>query len=155
MKYLYNYLKFHNYKLSTCESFTGGLFAHQFSNITGASQFLTGGYVCYSNDFKIKQVNVSEQIIKNYSEVSQETLTALLSNTQKQLNSTVCFAFTGYATPFNPTNARSGQSFVGFCINEEYYCYEFLGRKSWSRARYKTAAIKFVLKKFKMVTKND
>ncbi|QEH61622.1 nicotinamide-nucleotide amidase [Spiroplasma chinense] len=152
MKYLFDYLKKHNLKLSTCESFTGGMFANQFTNIPGASNFFTGSFVCYSNDFKIEQVNIDQEVIKKYSEVSQETLQLMLKNTQEALKTDICFAFTGWATPIDKTNKNSGLSYVGFLLKDKIFMFEFIIKHNFSRKKYKKRAIKFVLKEFKKVS---
>ncbi|AOG60219.1 competence damage-inducible protein A [Spiroplasma helicoides] len=151
MNYLLDYLKKNNYTLSSCESFTGGLFAHSFTNISGASNYFKGGYVCYSNEFKIEQLNINEQIIKNHSEVSLETLVAMLNNTQDILKTDVCFAFTGFATPIDKSNPRTGLSYVGFAIKDKQYSYEFVIKEDISREQYKIKAIDFLLNKFKEI----
>jgi|GEM_PF-6693357 len=153
MKYLYNYLLQHNLKLSSCESFTGGLFASLFTNFKGAGNLFNGGFICYTEVFKNKYININKQVIKKYGITSNKILNLMLINTQTKLESDVCFAFTGFAPPIDKTNKLSGISSVGFLIKQQAYIYQFKFNKNISRLKYKQKVIKFVLKKFKKMTK--
>ncbi|ARU92012.1 competence damage-inducible protein A [Spiroplasma clarkii] len=153
MKKLFDFLKTNNYTLATCESFTGGFFASEFTNIPGSSSVFVGGFVCYTNAFKIKQVGVPEQVIKNFSEVSKEALGAMLEQTQSKLQADVCFAFTGFAPPIDKSNKASGLSYLGFKIGQQQYIYEFYCTKNIARLKYKKLALKFILKKFENIVR--
>ncbi|QGS51728.1 CinA family protein [Spiroplasma tabanidicola] len=153
MNKLFEYLKNNNYTLASCESFTGGMFANLFTNMSGASDYFKGAYVCYSNEFKIKHLNIEEQIIKKNSEVSKEVLTKMLKQTQALLNVNVVFGFTGFASPIDNNNPRSGLSYVGFAINNDIFIYEFIDVNNLSREEYKIKAIEYVLKKFNSIWK--
>ncbi|QBQ07510.1 competence damage-inducible protein A [Spiroplasma gladiatoris] len=148
MKYLFEYLQKNNLSLSSCESFTGGMFASLFSDIPGASNYFKGSFICYSNDFKIEHLKINQQVIKKNSEVSKEVLELMLKNTKQILKTDVVFAFSGFATPIDVNNSRSGLSYLGFLINDKCYIYQFIIKEDISRSEYKKQAIDFVLRKF-------
>ncbi|AGR40963.1 CinA family protein [Spiroplasma taiwanense] len=136
------------YTISACESFSGGMFSNEITNIKGSSDWFMGSFVCYSNDFKNNILNIDIEIIKKYSAVSFQAINLMLDNTFKLLNTEVVFAFTGYATPIDITNGNSGLSYIGFRFENKNHIYKFEIKKNISRKRYKKMAIKFIIKKF-------
>ena len=59
--------------MTTAESCTGGLIAATLINVPGISEFLTEGYITYSNDAKVKMIGVSRDTIDTYGVVSAKT----------------------------------------------------------------------------------
>ncbi|AHB36156.1 CinA family protein [Spiroplasma apis] len=149
MKKLFNFLKANNYTISSCESFTGGLFGSDLSNIPGASTVYKGGFICYSDEFKINQLGIEPEIIKKYSSVSIEALKEMLHKTKNILNTDVVVGFTGYATPIDLHNQRSGLSYVGFLLKDEVFLFELNIYKNISRKKYKKKALNLLLTKIK------
>jgi len=52
-------------KVAVAESCTGGLINHRLTNISGSSHFLDIGIVAYSDNIKIKMLNVKKEVIGN------------------------------------------------------------------------------------------
>ena len=67
-------------KISFAESCTGGLLASAITSISGASQIFNLGLITYSNQAKIKFLNVNKNIIKKYGAVSHESCLAMVNN---------------------------------------------------------------------------
>lgn len=59
--------------LSSAESCTGGLISSYLTDIDGASAFIFQNFVTYSNEAKIKFLNVSEQTLEKFGAVSSKT----------------------------------------------------------------------------------
>ncbi len=59
--------------LSVAESCTGGLIAKRLTEIAGSSRYFMEGVVSYSNDAKIRTLNVPAEIIEKHGAVSAET----------------------------------------------------------------------------------
>ena len=72
-KALINALKEAGMTVSTAESCTGGLIAKRITDVSGASEVYMGSCVTYANDAKVKLVGVSEETLKNYGAVSEQT----------------------------------------------------------------------------------
>lgn len=62
-----------NLTLSSAESCTGGLISSYLTDIDGASAFIFQNFVTYSNEAKIKFLNVSEQTLEKFGAVSEQT----------------------------------------------------------------------------------
>ncbi|MFQ3619806.1 MAG: CinA family protein [Spirochaetales bacterium] len=75
-------------RITTAESCTGGLISSFLTDIPGSSEVFWGGLVTYSNEAKIKLLNVPKEILETYGAVSLETVTrmaekaALLGSTE-------------------------------------------------------------------------
>ncbi|WP_339021471.1 nicotinamide-nucleotide amidohydrolase family protein [Spiroplasma endosymbiont of Atherix ibis] len=146
MKKLFEYLKLNNLTISSCESFSGGYFANEITNLSGSSNYFKGGFVCYTDEFKSQILQIDIEIIKKYSAVSLETLNLMLSKKQEILKTDIVFGFTGFSTPIDD-NPLSGLSYVGFKIKEKIYTYEFKVLEDISRKEYKKRACNFVINK--------
>ena len=62
-----------NLALSTAESCTGGLVSSYLTDIDGASKFIYQNFVTYSNEAKMKFLNVSSSTLEKYGAVSEQT----------------------------------------------------------------------------------
>ena len=56
--------------ISTAESCTGGLVASYLTSIAGSSNYFTTGIVSYSNEAKMKLLNVNSKTLDNFGAVS-------------------------------------------------------------------------------------
>jgi len=85
--------------LAVAESCTGGLLAHRITNVPGASNVFTAGYVCYANRAKIDMLEVDPELIAKHGAVSELVARALAEGTRRQARSTYALATTGVAGP--------------------------------------------------------
>jgi nicotinamide-nucleotide amidase len=143
MDFLFQYLKENNLTLSSCESFTAGLFAHEFCLQAGSSQFFKGSFVCYSNDFKEQFVEIDNRFIKKYGVVSQEVAELMARNCARLLATDVCFSFTGFA-PISD-EAQVGLSYASIFINGKVYTDRFYQPDIQDRKAYQQRAIEAIL----------
>ena len=72
MQELVDVLTQRNITISSCESFTGGLFASTITSIAGVSNVFKGSIVAYQNDIKKDILNISEHIFTNYGVISDK-----------------------------------------------------------------------------------
>ena len=101
-------------KLLAAESCTGGLLSANITKISGCSDVFLHSVVCYSNNSKIKLLNVKEETIKKWGAVSQQTVHEMLLGLNEQ-NSKNCFgiAISGVAGPQQSENKPVGNVFIG------------------------------------------
>ena len=92
--------------LSTVESCTGGRIAANFVSSPGASDFLQGGIVSYSNEVKINEVGVSETTITKFGAVSEETVREMALGGQRKLKTDYCISVSGIAGPDGGTEEK-------------------------------------------------
>ncbi|NLJ41663.1 MAG: competence/damage-inducible protein A [Clostridiales bacterium] len=85
--------------LAVAESCTGGLIAQKITAIPGASKVFTEGVISYSNESKIKRLGVSEEILKEYGAVSEETAKEMVMGLLNTTTSDIGVAITGIAGP--------------------------------------------------------
>lgn len=85
--------------LATAESCTGGLLAHRLTNIPGASQVLLRGWVTYSNQSKIDELDVNLSTIKEHGAVSQETAAEMAEGALRRSMADFALSITGIAGP--------------------------------------------------------
>lgn len=116
MKEVFNILKKKGLTISCAESLTGGMFQEQLTTIPGASNVLTGGIVCYSNDAKMKLVHVKSETIQQHGAVSEECAKELSENIANLLDSNVGISFTGVAGPDPAEGKAVGTIYIGLYI---------------------------------------
>ena len=101
-------------KISFAESCTGGMLACSITSISGASKVFNLGLVTYSNQAKIKVLNVNKNIIKKYGAVSAECCEAMVKNLAKISKAQINVSVTGIAGPNGGTkNKPVGLVFIG------------------------------------------
>jgi nicotinamide-nucleotide amidase len=85
--------------IATAESCTGGLLAARLTELAGASQYVRGGIVAYSNDAKVAQAGVPVETIESHGAVSAEVARALAVGAQQRLGADIGVGVTGIAGP--------------------------------------------------------
>ena len=102
-----------NETLALAESCTGGLIAHQITNVPGASKILKGGIVAYSNEAKEKFLGVRPATLEQHGAVSKETAAEMADGARKQFDADYAIAVTGIAGPTGGTAEKpTGTVFI-------------------------------------------
>jgi nicotinamide-nucleotide amidase len=86
-------------KLGTAESCTGGMIGHLLTTIPGSSAYFSGGIISYSNEMKIKLLEVSPMTLDTYGAVSEECVREMARGAIKALNTDVAVSVSGIAGP--------------------------------------------------------
>ena len=101
-------------KISFAESCTGGLLASAITSVSGASQIFNLGLITYSNQAKIKFLNVNKNIIKKYGAVSHESCLSMVNNLSKISKANINVSITGIAGPRGGTKQKPvGLVYIG------------------------------------------
>ena len=95
-----------NKTLALAESCTGGLLASSFTDLPGSSGFFTQGWVTYSNQSKIKLLNVPQETLESFGAVSEETVTAMVTQASQIAESDYALAISGIAGPGGGTEEK-------------------------------------------------
>ena len=107
-------LRTKNYKISFAESCTGGLLASSITSISGSSKIFTLGLITYSNQSKVKILNIPKKIIKKYGAVSYETCLSMVKNLNKISKTNISLSITGVAGPKGGTKQKPvGLVYIG------------------------------------------
>ena len=85
--------------LGLAESCTGGHLAHQFTQISGSSDYFKGCIASYANEVKMDQLGVSSSILSEFGAVSEVCITAMAEGARKVLGATYSLATSGIAGP--------------------------------------------------------
>jgi nicotinamide-nucleotide amidase len=81
------------------ESCTGGLLLGRLTDRPGASAFLRGGIVAYSNDVKAQLAGVPVELIEAHGAVSEEVAVALADGARERVGADIGIGVTGVAGP--------------------------------------------------------
>ena len=100
---LYDYCIKNKISLSCAESCTAGLISSKITSVSGSSEIFKGGIIAYQNSIKINQLNVSQKIINEKTEVSNEVVEQMAYTVRRNFNSDFSLAISGYAGPTGGT----------------------------------------------------
>ena len=114
---LVNLLIEKGYHISFAESITGGMCASKLINVSNASKVLNESYVTYSNEAKIKLLNVSKETIDTYGVVSEDVAYQMAKGVALATNSEIGVGITGVAGPTSYDNVLVGTVCFGIYIN--------------------------------------
>ncbi len=92
--------------IATAESCTGGLLAARLTELPGASEYVKGGAIVYSNQAKITQAGVKAETIEQHGAVSAEVAEALAEGVRAKLGADVGVGVTGIAGPGGGTEEK-------------------------------------------------
>lgn len=87
------------YTLSIAESCTGGNLSSYFVNYPGISDVFLGSVIAYSNEMKVKLLDVPEEEIEQYGAVSKQVVSRMALNMKKLAGSDYALATSGIAGP--------------------------------------------------------
>jgi competence/damage-inducible protein CinA-like protein len=88
-----------NRRLGLAESCSGGLLAARITNLPGASEYLAGGVVAYSNEAKVDLLGVDPELIEARGAVSAEVAEAMAIGALERFGADVAVSITGIAGP--------------------------------------------------------
>ena len=102
------------HRLGLAESCSGGLLAARITNLPGASAYLAGGVVAYSNEAKAELLGVDPELIEAAGAVSPEVAEAMALGALERFGADVAVSITGIAGPEGGTEEKP----VGYvCFN--------------------------------------
>lgn len=127
--------------VSTGESITAGLISATIANVVGASNVLEMSVVTYTEDAKIKLLNVSRETLSKHTAVSAQTAVEMLQGLSEVSKSDLNIVATGYAGP----GENSGLVYLGIKYKdiENIYKLSLIGARN--EVRYKVVNLSFYL----------
>jgi len=104
-----------NETLAVAESCTGGYLANTITDVSGASAVFLEGNVTYSNEAKIRTLNIPQLLIQRLGAVSEEVAGAMAEGARTRSGATYALSTTGVAGPTGGTEEKPvGTVFIGF-----------------------------------------
>jgi nicotinamide-nucleotide amidase len=102
------------HRLGLAESCSGGLLAARITDLAGASEYLAGGVVAYSNEAKAQLLGVDPELIEAKGAVSPAVAEAMAIGALERFDADVAVSITGIAGPGGGTEEKP----VGYvCFN--------------------------------------
>ncbi len=92
--------------IALAESCTGGLIAKLFTDIPGSSRYFKQGWITYSNEAKIQELNINSDLIEEYGAVSEQAAKAMAVNARKKSGTDFSVGVTGIAGPGGGSEAK-------------------------------------------------
>jgi len=89
----------HTLTISLAESCTGGMMTSILTDISGSSNYVTGGVVSYSNFAKIHILGVHPETLEAHGAVSPETALEMAHGVRNLLKTDIAISITGIAGP--------------------------------------------------------
>ena len=115
-----------NLSISFAESCTGGLLGHRVTQVDGSSKVFKGGMVVYSNESKVDQLNIDQELLNEFGAVSEEVALEMAKNGRDIFSSDICVSVTGIAGPGGGTNDKPvGLVYVGYSDSKASNTYQF------------------------------
>jgi len=93
-------------RLGLAESCTGGLLAARITDAPGASEYLAGSVVAYSNEAKSELLGVDPELIAAHGAVSPEVAAAMAAGALERFDADVAVSVTGIAGPEGGTEEK-------------------------------------------------
>ncbi len=135
-------LKKNNMTLATAESCTAGYIPKRITDISGASSVFEFGAITYSNEMKHRILGVSEETLKKYGAVSEQTAREMAAGIRRVSGSDIGISVTGIAGPNSDgTNKPVGLCFIALDAEDKQICEKIeTGKNDREYNRYVTAS---------------
>jgi nicotinamide-nucleotide amidase len=140
-------LKDNDKTLAVAESCTAGQLGMEITDVAGASAYFVGGLEAYSNDVKIAQLGVTEEVLAQHGAVSEECALAMATGCRKLFKSDYALSITGIAGPDGGTDEKPvGITYVGLASAHAAYAkmYRFGADRRMNRTRAVNAALELL-----------
>jgi len=142
-----------NMVISSAESCTGGMLASTIVNVSGSSTVFKEAIITYSNEAKIKYLNVKEDTLKINGAVSKEVAYEMAMGLAKVTSSDIAISITGIAGPTGGTLGKPvGLTYFGLSHNGVTKTYErvFNGNRKMIRTRATVFALNLIRKELEI-----
>jgi len=113
-----NLLRAKNLKVAVAESCTGGMLGEMITSIPGSSIYFQGGVISYNSQLKKDLLNIPEEVIKKYGEVSAEVAELMAEGVRKNCHSDIGLGITGIAGPGGATG-KKGVGLVYIALSDD------------------------------------
>jgi PncC family amidohydrolase len=109
--------------VAVAESCTGGLIAHQLTNMPGSSAYFIGGVVAYANEVKGRVLGVSGETMAAHGAISEETVREMARGARRLFDTDVAISATGIAGPTGGTPQKPvGLVYVALAAQDFEHC---------------------------------
>ena len=111
-----HWLMQHRKTITVAESCTGGLLTKLITDIPGASEYFTHGWITYSNRAKTELLGVPKKLIEKHGAVSEQVASAMAIAARQKAKSDFAIAITGIAGPAGGSKQKPvGLVYISVC----------------------------------------
>jgi nicotinamide-nucleotide amidase len=137
---VYKYLKNKKMTVSFAESCTGGMISSRLTNVSGVSEVFMNSIVTYSNESKMKFLNVKEETLTKHGAVSAQTAQEMALGIRTVSNTDIGISVTGIAGPEGGTDEKPvGLFYIGLAIGDKIEAHRFCFPASREKVRWNAA----------------
>lgn len=133
-------------KISLAESCTGGLISKILTDVSGSSSYISLNLVTYSDEAKIKMLNVKKETLKKFGAVSEETAKEMALGIKNLSGSDYGLGITGIAGPTGGTDEKPvGLVYIGITDGLKTEAYKIVSPPKLLREEIRMRAAKKAL----------
>ena len=113
-----------NVYIAVAESCTGGLISKYLTDLPGSSKFFSFSIISYSNESKMRYLNVKSETLKSHGAVSKEVVSEMCSGLiVRNSYNTIGIAISGIMGPeSDPTDKAIGTVWIAIGNNHKIKC---------------------------------
>lgn len=140
-------LRHHGLHIATAESLTGGALCAQLVDIPGASETLLGGVCTYTNEQKIRILELDTQLLDTHGAVHPEVGREMARAAQRLFGADLAISTTGVAGPGPADGHPAGTVYIA-CALGDYVTvsqHQFTGSRNHVRAQTIHHAINLIV----------
>ena len=113
--------------IAVAESCTGGLLTKLITDVPGASEYFTHGWITYSNKAKTELLGVPKKLIEKHGAVSEQVACAMAIAARKKAKSDFAIAITGIAGPAGGSKQKPvGLVYISVCDGDDCQTKKYL-----------------------------
>ncbi|MFF2753961.1 competence/damage-inducible protein A [Psychrobacillus sp. NPDC058041] len=135
--------------ISAAESMTAGLFQSELASIPGMGAVLVGGMITYTEEIKVEQLGVKQQIITESGVVSSKCAEAMAIRIKEKFGTNIGVGITGAAGPDAHGGQPAGTVWIGLVLNQMApfsYQLNLTGMRNTNRLRAVKFAIHYLIR---------
>ncbi|MGE5629812.1 MAG: competence/damage-inducible protein A [Caulobacteraceae bacterium] len=123
--------------IATAESCTGGIIGGRLTEIPGASESFMGGVITYSNEMKMKLLDVKKETLELYGAVSSQTAEEMAEGVRKLSNTDIGISITGIAGPGGGSDEKPvGLCYIGIATGNKVESHRFVFTGNRNKIRW-------------------
>lgn len=137
-------LKERGHRVAVAESCTGGLLGERLSAPAGASGWFVGGIIAYTNDMKLRALDVGDETLAAFGAVSEQVAREMVLGAQRRTIATAAMSITGIAGPDGGSEEKPvGTVWIAAAVADDVQVrrFRFGGERHEVRTRSAQAAL--------------